>query len=227
MPGKLNLIFDIDDTLLRYTKNAEWDAMAPETRAKFQVWKAKNGVFVLRPHFDEMMKFAFENCATVNLWTWSEREYGDGVAKFIQGCNPAWKIANVWVDDNVEASIEYGVKHYKEKKGHAKDLNYIWYDQKKFNPCDTILVDDRDGNVQNPSNRRNAIHIKMFHPDEPGAENDDAFLKIIEKLKEIMASPDFCKEGDLPFPLPAPFRAGRRRTKKAKKSRRRRKTSRA
>ena len=227
MSKKLNLIFDIDDTLVAYTRNADWAAVPVEVKKQFRVFKNPTGVFVLRPHFDEMMKFAFENCATVNLWTWSDMEYAQGLAKHISDCNPAWKFANIWAEEDADASMEYGAAKYPDKKGHAKDLNYIWYEKKKFNPCDTILVDDRDGNVLNPSNRRNTIHVKMFHPDAEGAK-DDVFVKVIAKLKEVMAQPGFCSEGDLPFPLPAPYRAtARRRTRKAKKAGRRRKTVKA
>lgn len=66
----LHVVLDIDDTLLKHTKNETW-AQIPN-QADFQIEVAsKKSTFVLRPHLDEFMKELFENYK-VSLWTWSD-----------------------------------------------------------------------------------------------------------------------------------------------------------
>ena len=208
----MNIILDIDETFVQYVGHADWAAVDEAERKKYETGgKGKNGLFILRPHFDKFFTYLFENAETVNLWTWSDKEYADGVKAMIKSRNPKWKIENVWADKDVEASIAL--------HGHAKDLNYIWYPTNDFKPCNTILVDDLPKNTNNPSNRRNGIQIPPFHPlgeklseedrttdkirtgEYTDMSNDATLLGVIEVLKKARANPKFCEEGDLPHPF--------------------------
>jgi hypothetical protein len=175
----MNIILDIDETFVQYVGHADWAAVDEAERKKYETGgEGKNGLFILRPHFDTFFTYLFENAKTVNLWTWSDKEYAEGVKSMIESRNPKWKIKNVWADNDVEASIR--------KHGHNKDLNYIWYPEEEgadkaskgkaaakkkaaspendFKPCNTILIDDLPKNTNNPSNKRNGIQIPPFHP---------------------------------------------------------------
>lgn len=190
--GKLNVILDIDETLLQYVDGKKKDKIPEDMRDEFDYL---TDYFIARPHLDEFLKFLSENCATVNIWTWSDKPYAQEVAELIQDRVPGLKIANVWAKGDAIAST----KMY----GHSKDLNYIWYKKGKFNPCDTILVDDAMYNAGNTSNYRNVIHIPPFDPsgDPEGAVKDTTFPKVMDVLKKVMEDPALCSKGDLPFPF--------------------------
>lgn len=212
MSKKLNVILDIDETFVHFIKKVNWPGVPEEYRTKYEMFGDK---FVIRPHLDEFMNFLFDNCATVNLWTWSDMEYAEGVAKYLAKRNPRWQIANIWADDDAAASSKL--------HGKDKDLNYIWYEKKLFNPCDTILIDDLPKNTINSSNYRNGINIPAFVPEKDPAKflEDDVLLKVIKMLQDVMNKSDFCEDGDLPFPFPNatlqnPNKIGGRRRKTRK-----------
>jgi len=244
----MNIILDIDETFVQYVGHADWKSLAPEEQKKYETdGGGPNGLFILRPHFDEFFTYLFENAKTVNLWTWSDKEYAKGVAELIQKKNPKWTVTNVWSCDDVDASIDM--------YDHNKDLNYIWYKKKVFKPCNTILVDDLPENTNNPSNKRNGIQIPPFHPlgeklskeDRKACEKrtgrkdkirtgeytdmskDNTLQRVVDVLKEAAENPEFCKEGDLPHPfethvdLTKPAKGGRRR-RRTRRDRKRRAT---
>jgi len=231
---KLNVILDIDETFVQYGGEEDVQYL-PE--GKFEV----EGGFIFRPHMKEFLSFLRDNCATVNLWTWSDKVYANGLKTILQKRVPGLKISNIWVDNDVEASIELN--------GNNKDLNYIWYELgvDGFLPCNTILIDDLKENAINPSNRKNSINLKAFEPMGPkkpkgsltkgsirtGAHEDFSkdriLLDVIEILKDVMKKSDFCEDGDLPKPFPycvprpGVSGGGRRKTRYRKKSSTRRK----
>lgn len=221
----MNVVLDIDETFVQFVGPRDWAELPEEQKIKYETTPpTEHGLFVLRPHFDEFFDFLFKNAATVNLWTWSEKEYAESVAALIQDHNPKWKVTNIWCDTDVDASIE--------EYGNNKDLNYIWYTKKMFQPCDTILIDDLPENTQNGSNIKNGIQVRPFHPlgqklkkgeRSPGKirtgryedmSKDDTLLRVMEVLKSVLTNPDFCSEGDLPFPFKGSTKVlgGRRKT---------------
>ena len=229
----MNIILDIDETFVQYVGTEDWATLPPSEQAKYETGgTGSSGLFILRPHFREFFQFLQQNCKTINLWTWSDIEYAKGVKSLIESKVPGLKISNVWVDDDVDASIEL--------HGHNKDLNYIWYTKKMFQPCDTILVDDLPKNTQNPSNIKNGIQLAPFHPlgeKKQKSElkrgsirtniytdmsNDDILMKVAVKIKEAIDNKEFCKEGDLPMPFAGSTKiGGRRRPKKTRRHRKR------
>jgi len=215
----MNVILDIDETFVQYVAAGDWAALPEEEKAKYKITgNPAKGVFIHRPHLKEFLEYLFANCKTVNLWTWSDQEYANGVAKLIGEYGPKFKIANAWYDMHVDASIELD--------GFNKDLNYIWYDVGKFQPCNTILIDDLPENTNNPANRLNGIQLKAFNvlgeklskeerKKNPGKirtghytdlSKDDTLLKVIETLKGIEQP---CKR---PFQSHTIVGGGRRKT---------------
>lgn len=222
---RLNVILDIDETFVQFVGTEDWDSLDPREKEKYTASPpGRSGLFILRPGFVEFFTFLKENCKTVNLWTWSDAEYAGCVKKLIEERVPGLVIANVWSDTDVDASIEL--------HGHNKDLNYIWYVKKKFNPCDTILVDDLPANTQNPSNVKNGIQVFPFHPlgeklskkqktatkirtnKYTDLSNDVELARVIEILKKVDSAADFCKDDDLPFPFPDAKVKGGRKTRR-------------
>ena len=242
---KLNVILDIDETFVQYggeEDTKKYEAGGSEA-GKFEV---QDG-FIFRPHMKEFLAFLRDNCATVNLWTWSDMTYAKGLKNILQQIVPGLKISNVWVDEDVEASIAR-----EDETGKNKDLNYLWYDLaiEGFLPCNTILIDDLKENSMNTSNFENSINLKAFEPMGPkkkktaitkgsirtGAHedftNDRILLDIIDIIKGVINKSDFCEDGDMPVPFPgggpSPGRGGgkrrktKRRGRKVKSTRKRR-----
>jgi hypothetical protein len=226
----MNVILDIDETFVQYVGKDDWNDLPESERSKYETGgEAADGLFILRPHFDEFFKRLQATCKTINLWTWSDKVYADGVKRLIESRVPSVTISNVWHDDDVDASIELN--------GHNKDLNYIWYEKGKFQPCDTILVDDLPENTQNKSNIKNGIQLLPFHPlGEKKKQSrtkirtgvytdmskDDTLLKVADVIEKATKASEFCSEGDLPMPFAGSTKVGGRRRSKTKRNLRRR-----
>ena len=226
----MNVILDIDETFVQYVGIEDWDLVPEAERKKYQTGgESEDGLFILRPHFDEFFTFLFDSCATVNLWTWSDKEYAHDVANVIESRNPKWKVANVWSQVDVDKSIELF--------NNNKDLNYIWYTLKTFQPCDTILVDDLPENTQNSSNIKNGIQLLPFAPlghkiktktrrrirsgPYKDMSNDEILLRVKDVIQKAIDKTDFCAEGDLPHPFEGSTKVGGRRRKTHRRKQRR------
>ena len=226
----MNVILDIDETFLQYVGKDDWAGIPTTEQAKYQIrGESSSGLFILRPKFTEFFEFLRDNCKTINLWTWSDKAYAYDVKEILQSEVPGVSISNIWYDDDVEASIDMN--------GHNKDLNYIWYTKKKFQPCDTILVDDLYENTQNPSNIKNGIKLPPFRPlgeqkrQSPtkirtgvytDMSKDDALLRVAEIIEKATKSPSFCEDGDMPMPFKGSTKIGGRRQNKTRRNVRRR-----
>ena len=171
-PNKLNVIFDIDETLVYFIHKRywghSWEKLPEREKCKYKQVNVSSGVFLIRPHLIDLMTWCFENC-NVYLWTWSDKEYAEGIAEMVIKMMPSskegYKFRGIFHDDHAELSS----KTHK----NSKDLNWLWYDVKKdknykeadfkhFNENNTILIDDLPGNSVNPSNRKNSITIAPF-----------------------------------------------------------------
>ena len=247
-PGykKLNVILDIDETLaewlaIKWKLNEDKERKFGDTITPYLLGEPENGWWFLRPHLDEFLNFLFDNCRTVNLWTYSERSYAERLARLLGEKNPKWKFTNVWAAADKKGEHDDG-KIAVAENGCNKDLNYIWYpdlyDVKPhkggpFYPCDTILVDDK--NIQgNDCNFRNGIMVPEFFGSAMAGklDQDTALLEVIKKLKEVMQNPAFCSVAndrgikELPYPFPKATKrrptivsgGGRRKTMKRKSS---------
>ena len=204
---KLHIILDIDETLLHHVKpRSVWDELSKDIKSKYRTADAgTDAIFILRPYLKEFLSFLFKNKRIdVSIWTWSDAEYAMNVANMLTDDKPEL-FANIWSSDHAELA---GDLH-----GKGKDLNFLWYGSAAegidgipgFMPCNTILVDDLDDNVNHPSNNKNSIQVPAFAPSQVpynGSNVDDsAFLNVIDVIKSVLASPDFCRDGDLPHPF--------------------------
>ena len=202
---KLNVILDIDETLVyfihkRYFPHS-WDLLTPAEKAKYQVKANGSGVFIVRPHLDTFLRYLFKHF-NVSLWTLSDKEYADGIAKMFVVKNTKRKLVHVLNAD------EHG-DLASDLHGNNKDLNMLWYHAGVtcFSECNTILIDDLSHNTLNPSNRKNAITINPFAlfgevkaRTDPyhDVSQDDTLLQLIDVLTKVNVAMHGC------------FRSGRR-----------------
>jgi len=188
MNGKLNIILDIDNTLLEYmVKDAPWKELPEEEKKKYDFYQG----FVLRPELWDFMAWMKKLAKTVNLWTLSDRDYANWVKEIIEERMGEGFITHVWCDEDDEQAQA----HANPAKKIQKNLNWIW-DQGIFKPCDTILIDDYEINIKNEANYRNGIQIRKFalwsrvtkrDPFGPYKDmsKDRALLDVVDEIKKI------------------------------------------
>jgi hypothetical protein len=207
--GRMNIILDIDETLLYFVngkvRGHSWDKLSAVEQAKYEYIVKGQHVLILRPHVREFLAFLFRNF-NVSLWTMSEREYAHDIARVLLSLlKTRSKFAHVFsADDDEDHDVAAGDLH-----GNNKDLNWLWYKYAKeypcFAECNTILIDDLPANALNTSNRRNTIKIAPFalfgevkartDPYED-VSRDDVLLQIIEILKKVHDAQKNCYNDD-------------------------------
>jgi hypothetical protein len=198
----LNVVLDIDETLIHHLTTEKWATVPPTEKAKYEAVIDGKDVFVLRPEVRKFLKLIFARYR-VSLWTWSDADYAKVVANLLTDGRPE-RFAHIW---SSEHAAESEVIH-----GNSKDLNYLWYvlGVPGFLPCNTILVDDLPANVNNSSNLYSSIQVAPFvlfgdkarnKPYSP-MDNDTTLRSVYKIIRGVAESTDFCVDGDLPFPFP-------------------------
>lgn len=212
MTSKLNVILDIDETLVQYLGPKNKITVDEDELSKYDSHTTKSGkMFLLRPRVQEFLDTLFEKY-NVSLWTFSGKEYALGVANFLvygKDSNgvpkyPKRKLKFILssIDDNNNAEISHTGENWaygnaaSEHHGNAKDLNHLWYARDKDgkyipNPaypnlreCNTVLIDDNPKNVMNPSNHKNAIKIQKFEVESGDFTIDTVFDQCLEILEK-------------------------------------------
>lgn len=189
---KLNLILDIDETLINFVPHTLWGTLSSADKAKYKFIVCHDGVIVARPHVKELLDYAFSNC-DVSIWTWACEKHAHDVLQFIAK-NRLSKFANIWSSNDANTAYR--------TYGKGKDLRHLWFSLNinGFMPCNTVLVDDLDDNVCHEANRRNSIQVPAFKLfGESGLyldpSSDNSLLNVIDLLKEVNVRLPFCKKG--------------------------------
>jgi len=209
MSPKLLVVFDIDETLIQYVSDA-YNPLWEERKASFAEGSyvehisssGKKTVVIFRPHLEKMINlFKNDSFFVPALWTYSEREYCDFIADTII------RRFNLPPDFFL---FRYGAEDIEEDEmGIAKNLMTAYSNFPQFNKFNTILVDDRYGNINNEVNMYNGLCIQPFAPF--GAEkkrelldarafrkelNDKVFNDILKILQAIKKDIHGCDEED-------------------------------
>jgi hypothetical protein len=176
----LLVVFDIDETLIQYVNSTKKQNPInhPDENKKYnniiedakRVFGPENCIeeggessprcIILRPHIRELfnyLKHGYNNgTIRVGLWTYSERDYANHVARTLS--------------DLIDLPRDFFVFKFGEEdmdessRGVPKDLSKIWELYPQFNTFNTILVDDRDANLYHKINRLNCVFIQPFAP---------------------------------------------------------------
>lgn len=123
----LNVLLDIDETLLRFVKKDVWDCIP--NRTEFTTLFYKDCVFMFRPNLRNFLNFLFSNY-NVSIWTWGSADYAMIVANILTGGEPHKFKDILSLEDAEIASI------INETGG--KDLRYIWYHFNKLHSPEWI-----------------------------------------------------------------------------------------
>ena len=190
------MIFDIDETLIHFLPknkmiNTNWNGLTAEKKAQFNYTSDGDHAVFLRPYLCELFRFfnANQDKYAVGLWTYSEREYSEGIAGIISDS------CGLGEDFFL---FKWGVEDI-DDEDYPKNLNNVWSEFSDFNKFNTIIVDDLHGNIRHEHNVENSILIQPYAPfsrdkkrkpmtDEMRvtALNDDA-LKQLKYICEVVS----------------------------------------
>lgn len=189
---KLQLVLDLDETLVNCVPRPDWLSLAEKEQQKYKVYDMESdGFLVIRPHVFTLLNFAFTNCV-VSVWTWANKAYADFVVDKLTSGQPS-KFANVWSGAHADEALEI--------YGNGKDLKYLWFNKShgEMLPCNTILIDDLETNTNNTTNRNNVIQVPAFNlftersSKYNNVSNDKTLLNVIDVLRGVINSPKFCR----------------------------------
>jgi hypothetical protein len=161
---KLCVIFDIDETLIHFISKrykSIWDNLDEPIKNKFDTIVLNDQLIVLRPHIKELFRY-FKTTPEirVGLWTYSEREYSEDIAKILSKELelPSDFFLFTWGAEDMETTDRY------ESSGFPKDLNKVYHIFPNFNVFNTFIVDDLYKNIKHEININNSILIEPFAP---------------------------------------------------------------
>jgi hypothetical protein len=180
----LNVLLDIDETLLRFVKKDVWDSIP--NRTEFSTVFYKDCVFMLRPNLRNFLNFLFSNY-NVSIWTWGSADYAMIVANILTDGQPHKFKDILSLEDSEIASM------INETGG--KDLRYIWYHfNKDYSPEDIrekiewrnqsieIINQDRNG-LQKPLYSKEPMYLFSGYTPRNTILIDDAPYNVVEPNK--------------------------------------------
>uniref|UniRef100_A0A6C0KRK9 FCP1 homology domain-containing protein n=1 Tax=viral metagenome TaxID=1070528 RepID=A0A6C0KRK9_9ZZZZ len=177
MKGKLNVILDLDQTLIS-GEELPFDLKKNKEKMKKFDHKTMENFFIIfaRPHLQEFLDYLFENF-NVAVWTAATKDYALFIVKHFILNKPGRKLNFIFYSHHCDMS-------QKLKKG-LKGLSILWDDfkLKKYNENNTIIIDDNPDVLVKQA--CNVIQIKPFQYNDRASYNDTEFYKIQQELSKI------------------------------------------
>lgn len=171
----MNIILDLDNTLISAVELDGYNEKTNlEKSRKFESFDVDNYYKVFkRPNVDKFIKFLFENCKHVSVWSAGTKDY---VLKIVD---------ELFIKKGYHPHFVFFLYHCnlsdKNHKG-IKDLDMV-VKHFKYDKDKTYIVDDLDDVIH--INKQNSFHIKDFEYYNKNSENDKELLRIMEKIKKI------------------------------------------
>ena len=178
---KINIILDIDETLLSAIPTEDIDFEKIKNKANKVKYEPMEGYYILflRPHLEKFLDFLFENF-NVSIWTAASKDYALYVIdKIILNGNPKRKIDYIFFSYHCNAS--------KKLKKSTKDLSMLWdvYKIKGYNKDNTIIIDDYK-EVYNTQKGNCIFVVPPFNFLSDNSENDRFLKDLMQKLKKYI-----------------------------------------
>ena len=178
MKGKLNVILDLDQTLISGEELASFDVRKNKEKIKKFDHNTMQNFFIIfaRPHLQDFLDFLFENF-NVAVWTAATKDYALFIVKNFILVKPGRKLNFIFYSHHCDMS-------QKLKKG-LKGLSMLWdvFRLKKYNENNTIIVDDNPDVLI--SQACNVIQIKPFYYNDRASYNDDELNNVKMELVKI------------------------------------------
>ena len=185
--SKINLVLDLDNTLISSISNREMKRLKniKSRKLKYKDMDSYYRVFY-RPHLKEFLEYAFDNFH-VTVWTAASRDYAMFIIDNILLNDPDHKkhkydisqkrhLKMFLYDDNCDESQEL------YNSDSPKDLRYL-YHFKGYHPCNTIIMDDLYEVYQ--ANPKQTLRAVYFDAKKEESEKDTFLLEAMKKLEEI------------------------------------------
>jgi TFIIF-interacting CTD phosphatase-like protein len=177
MSKEINVVLDLDNTLIYSIEMSKLKKNSPEWMSKFKRHKMDNEYMIFeRPHLQSFLTWLFKNF-NVMIWSAASGEYVEFIAKNIIEKNNR-KLEYVLNSDNCEDS------QYYYGSDNIKNLQLLWdiHDLPNFGPYNTLIIDDLF--KVNKFNPHNSIRIKKFVTKEDSV-NDQDLKRIKHELIKI------------------------------------------
>lgn len=166
--NKLNIILDIDETLVHTVNLQKPTFVASEKYNKMFVTKTGDCVYI-RKHAEEFLEYCFWNF-NVSFWSVGTYKYVQEILKTLLGSNYSKSVAIIGRKDtlgngqgyyDVKNNINFRVA--KIGNDATKPLNFLYRHSRYgriFKKSNTVLIDDNTGNIA--VNGDNAIYIPPY-----------------------------------------------------------------
>jgi hypothetical protein len=178
MKGKLNVILDLDQTLISGEELSSFDEKKNKDKMKKFDHATMEDYFIIfaRPHLQVFLDYLFENY-NVAVWTAATKDYALFIVKHFILTKPGRKLDFVFYSHHCNMS-------QKLKRG-LKGLSMLWdvFRLKKYNENNTIIIDDNPDVLVKQA--CNVIQIKPFFYYHRASYTDTEFYKIEQELSKI------------------------------------------
>jgi hypothetical protein len=163
-PTKMNVLLDLDNTLINALEPDELALLPAKFRDKFEHYSLEGEYEIFgRPGLQDFLDFLFANF-NVSVWTAAERGYALFIIdKFILR-KPERKLHMFFYRHHVNMG--------EQRYGQTKDLRLLWeyFSADNFWPCNTLIVDDLE-DVQE-ANPLNTLAVHSFDMTVKGDEGE-------------------------------------------------------
>jgi len=176
---KLNVLLDLDQTIISSETTDDYDFKKNNTKAKKFTFHDMDKYYIVfeRPGLQKFLTYLFENF-NVSVWTAASKDYALFIIdKIILKGKSNRKLD--WIFFSYHCDIS------KKKKKGSKDLNMLWdeYKIEGYNKNNTVIIDDYDEVFNTQPN--NCIIAKPFEFTEDGSEKDKYLSHLTKALKNI------------------------------------------
>lgn len=160
MENKINLILDLDETLIHTIKSNE--SKLKDDKKIYLNLPNFFGIVYLRKYLSEFLSYCYNNF-NVSFWTSSNSLYCKEILKIILNEDQIKKTKGIFISEESSVINLKTNKIYKNINSRLKPLSILWEDKelsKLFNQYNTLLIDN-DPNIVK-FNLNNSIQIESF-----------------------------------------------------------------
>lgn len=186
-PNKLNIIIDLDNTILSSVSFRELKNMKNKKKNMRSKDMGDHYRVFLRPYVHEFLDYIFKHF-NVTVWTAAEQDYAMFIvdeiilnpeeydSDMVMKNRPERKLKMIFHRKNCDQSQE---KYHKDS---PKDLRYL-YHFPGYHRCNTIIIDDNREVIG--ANPKQVIPAKYFDIKKEDAKHDSFLLEAIQELEKI------------------------------------------
>ncbi len=198
MSCKVNVLLDLDQTLISAEGDDEYNPEKSKDKAKKFISHDMDGYYIVfeRPGLQEFLDYLFKNF-NVSVWTAASKDYATFIVEKILLQNKPERNLD-WIFFSYHCDIS------KKLKNGSKDLSTLWdiYKVDGYNKDNTVIIDDYDEVYKTqPSN---CIIAKPFEFSDKKSYQDTYLAKLKDAMCDIKTIEpskmvndklkDYCKE---------------------------------